>query len=302
MDPSNSDPNHQSVDPGSVHVEPGPGQAAPGQRICPSCQRPVPVDAPECPHCGQRLQVWEDLPRPFPRPSRFRAVNARQSSGRLITPYLIGANLFMFILEILLSGGTNITNHAALRLGVSLPLGAIISTGQYWRWVTACFLHGGLMHIGFNMVALYSLGPVTEQLYGRSKFVSIYLLSGIAGYLLSSAAGETSLGASGAIFGLLGMLFVFGRRQHLLGAGGIRQQALFWLVLNLVFGFAFPGIDWHAHVGGAIGGIVLSWLAGTGQSQTAREERLWRGVELACVGLTAFCVVLMLVTGGRILG
>jgi rhomboid protease GluP len=144
-------------------------------------------------------------------------------------------------------------NNAAIYLG-----------GQYYRLWTAMFLHGGLLHIAFNAWALYALGPETERIYGTGRFLALYLIAGLAGGIASYAlTPANSVGASGAIFGLIGGLAVFyyASRRTL---GEIGRQQLGSLVtvmmINLFIGFSAPGIDNMAHLGGLIGGTVVGWL------------------------------------------
>jgi len=117
------------------------------------------------------------------------------------------------------------------------------------------FAHEQALHIGFNMLALYFLGPMLEQVLGRARFLALYLVSGIAGsaavMLFSDAHGQ-SLGASGAIFGLMGALAVVALKVR-----GQFQSILMWIGLNLVFTFTMSGISWQAHIGGLVGGAIL---------------------------------------------
>ncbi len=142
-----------------------------------------------------------------------------------------------------------------------------IGGNQWWRLFTAMFLHGGLVHVGFNSWALYVLGREAEQLYGRLRFLVIYLLSGLAGSVLSMSIspqlGHISVGASGAIFGILGLLLAYYfRYRNQLGAAGRSQLYNILLVagLNLFLSSQLKSIDNWAHTGGMIGGIILGLL------------------------------------------
>ncbi|GAB4195549.1 MAG: rhomboid family intramembrane serine protease [Roseiflexaceae bacterium] len=141
---------------------------------------------------------------------------------------------------------------------------AIYQDGQYYRFLTAMFLHGGLLHILFNGYALYSLGPETERIYGTPRFLLIYFIAGFAGGVASYAfSPNPSVGASGAIFGLIGALasFYFVSRSFL---GDVARQQLGSLItvimINLFIGFSTPMIDNYAHLGGLFGGALLGWL------------------------------------------
>jgi len=141
---------------------------------------------------------------------------------------------------------------------------AIAQRGEYYRLITAMFLHGGLLHIGFNAYALYVLGPETERIYGTARFLALYFIAGLAGGVASYAlTANDSVGASGAIFGLIGGLaaFYYVSRRLL---GEISRQQLGSLItvimINLFIGFSSPVIDNTAHIGGLIGGAVVGWL------------------------------------------
>lgn len=140
-----------------------------------------------------------------------------------------------------------------------------IVNGQYWRLVTPIFLHAGLWHLGLNSYFLYIFGPQTERMFGTLRFTAIYLLSGIAGVIASFALmANRSLGASGALFGLVGAQLVYFYRNRSVRRDASRQlMNIAWMIgINLVIGFS-PGtnIDNWGHIGGLIGGLVLAWFS-----------------------------------------
>jgi membrane associated rhomboid family serine protease len=133
-----------------------------------------------------------------------------------------------------------------------------VSTGQWWRLVTAGFLHGSILHLLFNVYILWVLGSQLESILGKTKFVFIYFVSLIGGSIASflfSPFGTYSIGASGAIFGLMGAMLVVGRKKRL----DISQVAVL-VVLNVVIGFVLSGIDWRAHLGGLAAGALIAWV------------------------------------------
>jgi rhomboid protease GluP len=179
-----------------------------------------------------------------------------------VTYVLLGVTIFVFLLQMVSQSMFNGTDWPAL---LGMKSNAAIVQGQWWRLFTPMFLHGGLLHIGFNMYALYILGPGLERHYGHWRFLILYLLSGFTGNVASfifSAA--PSLGSSTAIFGVLGAeaVFLYQNRQ-LFGSGA--QRALVNIVviaaINLAIGLS-PGIDNWGHVGGLTGGTLFAWLAG----------------------------------------
>ena len=140
-----------------------------------------------------------------------------------------------------------------------------IATGQWWRLFTPMFLHGGIFHIGFNMYALYVLGPGLERFYGKARFFLLYLVAGVAGNVFSYIFSRyNSLGASTAIFGLLAAQAVF-LYQHREMFGKSAQRSLsnviFIALINFVIGLS-PGIDNWGHLGGFVGGALFAWFAG----------------------------------------
>ena len=156
-------------------------------------------------------------------------------------------------------------------LGTDLPLAwgakinALISQGEVWRLVTPLLLHASLLHAGFNLYALYVIGPQAEALFGRWRFLAVYLVAGMGGILASFLmTAEASVGASSAIFGLVGALLVFFyRHRHALGEFGRRglMNLLFVAGINLVLGLS-PGIDNWGHLGGLVAGGLLALLLG----------------------------------------
>lgn len=135
----------------------------------------------------------------------------------------------------------------------------LIVRGQYWRLITAMFLHIGILHLFFNSYALYMYGPIVEKLYGKIKYVLVYILSGLMGSVLSYAfSPNPSAGASGAIFGLMGSLLYFRKQKKRLFQRIFGPGLLIIIGINLFYGFVQPGIDNWGHIGGLIGGYIIS--------------------------------------------
>jgi membrane associated rhomboid family serine protease len=206
----------------------------------------------------------------------------RMSAGRVnpVTMALIFVNVLVFVAELAVGGsvsgtGNWIYNHGALVVdgayipgGVGLlqphllpPAGVHmigVAHGEYWRLLTAAFLHYGPLHLAINMYSLYFAGTLLEQIIGSTRFTLLYFGSGIAGSAgaIWLSPGAVTVGASGAIFGILGGLFVL-ERQGRIHSGG---QILGLIVLNLVFTFAVSGISVGGHLGGLFAGIALMFL------------------------------------------
>jgi len=159
---------------------------------------------------------------------------------------------------------------AAIRFGMA-GSDFVYGMGWWWTLLSAGWLHGSLLHLAFNMMAIRNLGPGMVQLYGTSRTILVYVLSCVAGFFLSSTIGhllpgldwpfggaDRTLGASASIFGFFGAILYYGRRG---GSSLIRDQAVQWIVGSLVFGFLMPGIDNWAHLGGLGGGYLAAvWL------------------------------------------
>jgi rhomboid protease GluP len=139
-----------------------------------------------------------------------------------------------------------------------------VAQGEAWRLVSSVFLHSGIAHLGFNMLSLYFLGSFTEEAFGRSRFFTLYLFSGVAGglaYLYFGGFDQPAVGASGAIFGLLGGILGYAlRRGTFSWQNPLIRQLLILLVLNLYLGFSIPNISNTAHLGGLAGGFAFGWL------------------------------------------
>ncbi|HVB40189.1 MAG TPA: rhomboid family intramembrane serine protease, partial [Terriglobales bacterium] len=168
-----------------------------------------------------------------------------------------------------------------------------VATHQYWRWVTACFLHGGLLHIGFNMWALYDIGPLVESFFGGAKYLTLYLVTGICGYIVSGFFGYSSLGASGAILGLLGAMLAYGiRRSHTAAGRQLRNVASRWAIYILIFSF-LPGVDIFAHIGGFCSGFVLAMMIGDDPPLTEAQVRTWNLVAGVMIAILVVSFYLM---------
>ena len=200
----------------------------------------------------------------------------RVSDPRLTTFVLIGLNALVW-LAILVTGGNDSRLLDKLALlpesaytrypDGSLVLVRGVSDGAWWQLMTSAFTHVEVLHIGFNMLALYFLGPMLETVLGRWRFLAVYLvsaLSGSAAVMLFAAPHSQTLGASGAIFGLMGALAVMALKVR-----GQLQSVFMWIGLNLVFTFTASGISWQGHIGGLVGGAVV----GTAMIYAPRSNR-----------------------------
>jgi len=188
------------------------------------------------------------------------------------TPYityaLIVINVFLYLATI---AGAIMGYDVIKMFGVS---GSLIRAGEYYRLLTGGFLHGSILHLLCNMYALYVLGSQTESFYGKAKYLFIYLGSLITGSLLSMLLniGGISIGASGAIFGLLGSLLYFGFNYRVYLGNDLVHRILPVILINLLLGFILVGVDNFGHIGGLAGGIVLSMAAGVPGRESTNDR------------------------------
>jgi membrane associated rhomboid family serine protease len=215
--------------------------------ICPDCMTPTPVGM-RCPECARQTTQVKRMP-------------AGIGGGRAPATYvLIAINVAAFVVEIIgggvgagiASSGGKVFNHFAL-------FGPQIAAGDYWRLLTGAFLHAGLLHLAFNMYALYILGSILEPGIGTPRFVALYFASLFAGSLgaLILTPDSPTVGASGAIFGLMSATFIIARQR---GVGDVAQQIGFFILLNLLFSFSISGISIGGHLGGLIGGAIAAFI------------------------------------------
>lgn len=190
----------------------------------------------------------------------------------VVTTCLIGLCILSFFVTFIASGGT-LSALNLLKYGACY--GPVIKTGgiQIIRLLTGAFLHANIFHLLFNMYALYIIGTQLENYIGKWKFMIVYLLSAISGSLLSCIFGDVvSVGASGAIFGLLGALLYFGYHYRLYLGSVLRNQIIPLIILNLMLGFIISGIDNAAHIGGLIGGYLSMMALGINGKSDKTEK------------------------------
>lgn len=243
-----------------------------GNFICPECMVSAPVGF-QCVDCVGQNKA----------PKIKQSLRTSGAQIPVVTKYLIGICVGALFYSIL-NGGTA---YMAYKFGM-VP--AAVANGESWRLISAAFLHGGILHLLFNMYALYWLGPQLEQLLGHLRFASVYLIAAfggnVASYFFSNLA-TVSVGASGAIFGLMTATIVIGRELR-----ADVSQLMTLLVLNVVIGFASAGIDWRAHLGGAIVGAAAGYLQTHGHKATRT---------LGMVAIFAGLVVLVMIRNQQVL-
>jgi membrane associated rhomboid family serine protease len=247
--------------------------------ICPQCMIPASVGF-QCPEC-----VSEGSKAVRQARTVYGGVVRPGQMGR-VTQVLIGINLVVFVMTVASGanffnghpGSSTVYNRFAL-----VP--AEIAHGQWYRLITAAFLHYGILHIFFNMYALLIVGPQLEHALGRIRYVALYVLAGIGGGVLSLAVGpvnEQAAGASGAIFGLFGALYIVARHQNL------QTNAIAGTIaINLVITFTISNIDWRGHVGGLVVGAAVAAIYAYAPRGPSRTQLQVAGVVAAAVVVAA---------------
>jgi len=243
------------------------GGSQPRPKICPSCGSLVGSVATRCPQCG--ANVTFSLAAASRGLGKLLPAASPATYAILTVCCVIFAASFLATFEktggVAMPGGLaglldfgGIDGNVLIRLGASLPLG--IDRLQPWRLVTAIFLHASILHILFNMWVLMDIGPQIEELYGSARFTFIFVFTGICGYVLSSFMGKFSVGASGGLLGLIGIMLAVTTGRRSMGMQMLRNQILRWLIYIVVWGFLFPGVDNWAHLGGFVSGFALGKL------------------------------------------
>lgn len=244
------------------------------------------MDEPECPYCGL---------------SKPGAPWKRSFAARLLTnPYdmitaIITVNGAFFILSVLLNPTSlgfssnpftflSPSSKSLLILGATGTL-PIDQFHRWWTLLSASYLHGGILHIFFNMIALRQLGPFVIAEYGMNRFAIIYTVTGIVGFFVSYVAGiPFTIGASAAVCGLIGAILYYGKSRGGYYGEAIYKQTMGWVIGLVLFGLFFPGINNWAHGGGLVAGIAAGFLLG--YSEKKRETLTHRALAWGCIGLT----------------
>ncbi|MFY9532383.1 MAG: rhomboid family intramembrane serine protease [Candidatus Acidiferrales bacterium] len=271
-------------------------------RLCPACSTLVGASATKCYQCGASMT--------FSLAAASRSLGGLIHSEAPITYGILFACCLLYGLSLLVtirisggfaapSGGLfglfglgGVNGQVLMRLGASLPLP--LNLQQPWRFVMAVFLHGSLLHLAFNMWVLLDVGPQIEELYGSARYFFIYVVTGVAGYCLSSFFFRTSVGASGALLGLIGVLLALTTGRRSAGMQMLRSQLIKWLIYIAVIGFVFPQIDNFAHAGGFVAGYALGKIMSDRQPVDAVSRKRAYALGWATALVVAVSFVMML--------
>lgn len=277
------------------------GRQREGSTVCPSCGRLVGVRDEACFHCGARN----------PALFGFGPV-LRRLGGELAFPnLLLGGCALFYLVALLLSPGALSAGGLTRLLAPGWPalflLGGsgaepVFGFGRWWTVLSAGWLHGGLLHIAFNMMWVRDMAPAVARLYGAGRFLIIYVLAGAGGFALTSLValfapglplilhgGVRTIGASASLFGLFGALVCYGQRT---GQSGLQRMVWTWIAIGVVFGVVFPGIDNWAHGGG----FATGWLVARALDPLRDEKPIHVAVGLAGLGASLLAVLVSVLT------
>ncbi|KQC05915.1 MAG: protease [Smithella sp. SDB] len=255
--------------------------------LCPNCRKLISVDEPECPYCGLK------------RPGLHNTAGALRKIFFGTNPIMaiIYINIAYYIFSLFLGGISNQgsfnflspSNQSLFLLGASGTI-PVLGAHRFWTLISASFLHGGIMHILFNMMALYQLGPFVLREFGFHRFINLYIITGACGFAASVFFGVPfTIGASASICGLIGAIIYYGKSRGGSYGEAIYKQAMGWVIGLIFFGLIFPGINNWAHGGGLLSGIALSFLMGYNDY---KPESAWSKIlAFACILLTAAILV-----------
>jgi rhomboid protease GluP len=265
------------------------------RRMCPNCRAFITADDKICPYCQASVG-----PRVVDRRTPADALGGLIPHARFTTMVILLINTVLYVATVLYSAKTN---GGAFSLDLDtltlLLFGAksarIVVDGEWWRLITAGFLHGGIMHILMNSWVLFDVGAQMEETFGTSRYLVVYFVSTITGYLASLwwAPAVPSIGASAAIMGLVGAMIANSVRDRSSYGAAVRKMYTRWVIYILLFGLLpFFNIDNAAHIGGLAGGFVVGYLAETPRMSRSLEG-FWRAAAGVAAAITAVAFVEM---------
>ncbi len=262
-----------------------------GSILCPSCGQLISVNAETCIHCGQkRPGLWGFGPM-------LRNLLGHYGFTEIFMAFCILLYGIALVLDpkaiFQMRGFFSFLSPSGESLNALGMTGAYaIRDGRWWTPITAIFLHGGLLHIYFNLSSIRQLAPAVEEFFGTTRLILIFMISGILGFVVSNWWGYPyTVGASGSLFGLLGALVFYGRDRGGAFGTAIFKQSWQGALANLLLGFFIPIINNAAHIGGFIGGYLVAMLLG--YTEKRRENMTMQISAFSTLGLTviAFAIV-----------
>jgi rhomboid protease GluP len=251
--------------------------------MCPNCRAFITRDDKVCPYCEVKV-----APPAIERRAPADILDGLIPHARFTTTMILLINAGFYLAEELpgLISGGSATGLPLFQAGAKI--GPYIQAGQWWRLITAGFLHGGILHLLMNSWVLFDLGAQTEESYGTNRFLVFYFVSTITGFYASYLwlPNTPSIGSSAGIFGLLGAMIALGVRDRTSYGAAIRGHYVQWGIYALLLSALFSSTDNAAHIGGVAGGFAIAYVAGTPRLVGA-TERFWQLAGWAAIALTA---------------
>jgi rhomboid protease GluP len=264
--------------------------------MCPHCRAFITVKDKICPYCDTPVG-----PRAIEMRNAGEVVAGIFPSAQFVTCMILTLNVALYLVTTIAAtkngqggGLMNLDPFTLLQYGASDPR-FVWGFGQWWRLITAGFLHGGIMHILFNSWALMDVGAHTEATYGPRRMLVIYLVSTAGGFVASSYfAGSLSVGASAGLFGLIGAMIAVGVIHRSFEATAIKEFYVRWAIYGLLMGFILPRTDNAAHIGGLICGFVSAYVIGLPKGWSKSQDLLWNTITGIAIVAAAYCFLRMI--------
>jgi rhomboid protease GluP len=254
--------------------------------MCPNCRAFITTDDKVCPYCDQPVGM-----KAVDRRAAADTMAGLTQGDRFLTNIILLINVGLYVATLLYSSdGRGISmdpsGNALFAFGAKEGY-AIIGRLQWWRLITAGFLHGNILHIGMNSWVLFDLGPRVNEVFGSYRYLVIYFVATVAGFAASLywAPRVLSIGASAGLSGLIGAMIALGTREKHSVIGMERGRYIQWMVLVLAQGFIINGIDTAAHIGGFVGGFVVAYAAG---GRSSGGDEVWKTLAWVCLAITAY--------------
>ncbi|MEP7364530.1 MAG: rhomboid family intramembrane serine protease [Acidobacteriota bacterium] len=268
---------------------------ADSRRMCSNCRAFIGAKDKVCEYCGHTV-----APRAIDLRMPDDLLGGLVPARRAATSVLLLANVGLYLATVVVSMQSgnegafmNLDSRTLIIFGGMYREG--IAAGDWWRLITAGYLHGGILHIGMNMWAMMDIGPQVEEMFGTPRTIAIWTAATILGFFLSFYFGtRLSIGASAGLFGLIGAMIAVGTLHKTAMAQAIKAAYVRMAIYGIVIGLlGFLPIDNAAHIGGLAGGFGVAWLAGLEVRDGGMRDRIWRSVGVGCVVLTLLAFVLM---------
>jgi rhomboid protease GluP len=260
------------------------------RRMCPHCRAFITTDDKVCPYCLTQVAPPQS---PAARRIPSDVLGGLIPHARFTTMMILLVNTGLYVAMVLYSmrtggrgGGLDLDLDTLFAFGGKY--GPAIRQGDWWRLITAGFLHGGLLHILMNSWVLFDLGVQVEEAFGTARYLMIYFVTTITGFLASMywAPGVLSIGSSAGIFGLIGAMIAMGVRDRSAYGAAVRSLYMRWAIYALLFGLLpFFATDNAAHIGGVTGGFVIGYLCGT-PTYSRTVEMAWKIAAGVAIGIT----------------